>query len=126
MDRRSTANQVRRSPATRWSLLMSLSAIGACEGGGSTSGDDAGGGPVEPSGPPVTGTARVTWFAPTINEDGSPLDDLAGFRVYYATSPASLPETSIEIRNPSAITWTVADLEPGTWFFAVTAFDESG
>lgn len=126
MDRRPTAHQIPFSSATRWSLLMSLGAISACEGGGGVTGDNGSGDPVEPSGPRVTGSARVTWFAPTTNEDGSPLADLAGFKIYYATSHASLPNTSIEIRNPSAVTWTVANLESGTWFFAVTAFDASG
>lgn len=61
-----------------------------------------------------------------MREDGTPLDNLAGFRIYYGTSHQTLRRTSIEIRNPSAITWTVTNLEPGTWLFAVTAFDQHG
>jgi hypothetical protein len=58
--------------------------------------------------------------------NGAPLNDLSGYRVYYGTSHAELPRTRIEVNNPSAITWTVTGLAPGTWYFAVTAIDGSG
>jgi len=34
----------------------------------------------------VTGRATLSWQAPTDNVDGTPLTDLAGFRVYYGNS----------------------------------------
>src|SRR5437868_10012040 len=36
------------------------------------------------------GTASVSWIAPTANDDGSDLLDLAGFKVMYGTSTDAL------------------------------------
>ncbi|MDE2050811.1 MAG: putative Ig domain-containing protein, partial [Gammaproteobacteria bacterium] len=43
--------------------------------------------PSSSSGSGSTGTAAVSWTAPTTNSDGSALTDLAGYHVYYGTSP---------------------------------------
>src|SRR5262245_48393967 len=37
------------------------------------------------------GVLDATWTAPTTNTDGSALDDLASYRVYYSTSAAPCP-----------------------------------
>ena len=37
--------------------------------------------------PPGTGTANLSWVAPTLNADDTPLTDLAGFNVYFSNSP---------------------------------------
>jgi hypothetical protein len=76
--------------------------------------------------PPSSHSANVSWFAPTTRLNGSPLDDFFGYRLYYGTSYVNLPRSSIEIVNPSAITWTVTGLGSGTWYFTVTAYDGSG
>ena len=53
--------------------------------------------------------------------------DLAGYRIYYGTSPRSQADypTSIAIHDKNATSWTL-DLENGTYYLALTAFDESG
>ncbi|MFQ5610302.1 MAG: putative Ig domain-containing protein, partial [Woeseiaceae bacterium] len=33
-----------------------------------------------------TGSVTVSWTAPTLNADGTPLVDLAGYRIYYGPS----------------------------------------
>ncbi len=38
------------------------------------------------------GTATLSWTPPTQNTDGSPLTDLAGYRVYWGTSSGNYPE----------------------------------
>jgi hypothetical protein len=106
--------------------------MSGCGGGRNESGIGNVGSTVSPppsSGTPAAGTAgstKLSWFPPTTYRNGSPLTDLAGFRVYHGTSHLNLPGTMIEIANPSAITWTVSGLSPGTWYFAVTAFDSYG
>ena len=119
------------STAARCALLLSLAAIGGC--GGGSAGPSAPSSPPPappasppPPSPPVSHDADVRWFAPTTRLDGSPIDNLIGYRVYYGTSYLNLPHTRIEISNPSAVTWKVTDLSSGTWYFAVTAFDASG
>ena len=65
----------------------------------------------------------LNWTAPTTNEDGSPLQDLAGYKVYYGTDSHQYSrvvtvgsETSVEI----------GDMGPGTWYVAIIAFDMLG
>jgi hypothetical protein len=73
----------------------------------------------------TTGTATVSWTAPTTNDDGSTLTDLAGFRVAYGQNSASLDQ-SAAISNASISTYTVNNLTSGQWFFAVYAVNSSG
>ena len=77
--------------------------------------------------PPVatTGTAQLSWTAPTLNSDGSSLSDLAGFRVYYGAS-ASAMNSSVDVPGASARTYTVANLAYGTWYFSMTAYSTNG
>lgn len=69
--------------------------------------------------------ATVSWEAPAERTDGSPLTDLAGFRIYFGEKPHNLRYV-IEVADPGARSWVVTDLTPGTWYFAATAYDESG
>jgi len=64
----------------------------------------------------------LAWTAPTENTDGSPLTDLAGYRIYYGTDPTELTN-SIDINNVGVLTYVVGNLAQGTWYFAVTAIN---
>src|SRR2546428_9598668 len=44
--------------------------------------------------PGSAGILDATWTAPTTNTDGSPLTDLASYRVYYGTGSAPCPGPS--------------------------------
>lgn len=86
--------------------------------------------PVAPSPPPAapsptTGAATLDWTAPTENTDGSALTNLAGYTVYYGTSPTNLTQT-VKINNPGLTAYTMTDLPAGTWYFAITAYSASG
>ena len=70
------------------------------------------------------GSVTLTWTAPTENEDGSTLVDLAGYRIYYGTSSGSY-DHEINIDNPGLTTYVVENLVPDTYFFVATAFNES-
>lgn len=69
--------------------------------------------------------ATVSWAAPTQRTDGTPLTNLAGFRIYYGAAADDLSQI-IEIRDPGARSWVVEDLTQGAWYFAATAFDQAG
>jgi hypothetical protein len=75
--------------------------------------------------PPTTGSATLNWTAPTTNSNGSALTDLAGYHIYYGTNASSL-STEIDIGNPSTLTYTVTNLSAGTWYFAITAYTNTG
>lgn len=69
-----------------------------------------------------TGSSTVSWVAPTTNTNGTPLTNLAGFRVYYGTSSTSLTQSST-VNNVAARSATIASLTPGTWYFKVRALN---
>ena len=84
-------------------------------------------GPTEPS-PPAAPTFTVTleWNAPTEDALGEPLDDLAGYMVYYRnSSPANGPGATV-IAVGDVTLATVGGLPAGQWRFGVTAQDVSG
>ena len=74
---------------------------------------------------PATGSAALTWVAPTVNSDGTPLTDLAGYVIRYGTTSSSY-SNNVRVTDPSLQSYTVQNLASGTYFFAVAAFDASG
>jgi hypothetical protein len=72
----------------------------------------------------ATGSATLSWTAPTQNVDGSALTDLAGFKILYGPSQGNY-QNSITINNSGITTYLVENLTPETWYFVVTAFDTS-
>jgi hypothetical protein len=73
----------------------------------------------------VAGRATLSWRAPTQRVDGSPLTNLAGFRVYYGNSSNDLRYV-IQVADPGARSRVIEDLTVGNWFFAATAYDDGG
>jgi hypothetical protein len=67
----------------------------------------------------------VTWSAPTANTNGSALTDLAGYTIYYGTSPTQLTR-SVKVASAGATDYVVQGLSGGTWYFAVTAYTSAG
>jgi hypothetical protein len=65
-------------------------------------------------------TGTLSWQVPTSNADGSPLTNLAGYRIIYGREARDLDQ-SVQIDNPSISTYVVERLSPGTWYFAVIA-----
>jgi hypothetical protein len=62
---------------------------------------------------------------PTENTDGSVLNNLAGYTVYYGTSPSDLTQ-SVKITNPGLTAYTLSNLQSGTWYFTVTSYSSVG
>lgn len=72
-----------------------------------------------------TGSAAVSWAAPTKNSDGTNLTDLASFKVLYGTSTGSMTRTA-NITDPTRRTATLSSLSPATWYFKVRAVNSKG
>lgn len=70
-----------------------------------------------------TGFVTLTWDSPTTNADGTPLEDLAGYKIYYGISEGNYT-ASMDAGNVT--TYTVSNLSSGTYYFAVIAYDISG
>ena len=73
----------------------------------------------------ANGTATLSWTAPTTRADGSPLTDLAGYKVRYGNAAGSYP-TTITLSNPGITSYMVENLASGTWFFVLASFDSAG
>jgi len=71
------------------------------------------------------GAAELSWEAPTENEDGSPLTDLAGYKIYWGTQPDEYTN-SVTIDNPAVVTYVLENLVPATYYFVATAFNADG
>lgn len=75
----------------------------------------------------ATGSAafELAWLPPTENEDGTPLVNLAGYRVYYGTVTGSYTET-IAIDLPGVTRYLIENLAPGRYFLVMTAVNSLG
>jgi hypothetical protein len=71
------------------------------------------------------GVATLDWMPPTENSDGTALTNLAGYTVYYGTSPTDLSQ-SVKVTNPGLSAYTLTGLASGTWYFAVTSYSADG
>jgi len=125
-----------RGRAYRWLLAAVLMAMLCGCGDDDKTAQSAGQGTSPPAGsvpPPATPprspppisqarAATLEWTPPTTQTDGATLGDLAGYRIHYGKSTRALDQT-IEIRNPSISTYVVEGLAPGTYYFAITAFN---
>jgi hypothetical protein len=69
----------------------------------------------------ANGSASLQWVAPTENTNGTPLMNLAGYRIYYGTSASAMTQT-VQIANQSVNTYLLSNLTPATWYFEVKAY----
>lgn len=84
------------------------------------------GGGANTSPPPASGSATLTWTAPSTREDGSAiaLSEIDSYDILYGTSPDALNQTvSIAGAETSA---EITGLESGTWYFAIRVIDTEG
>jgi len=72
-----------------------------------------------------TGTVTVNWSTPTQNTNGTPLVNLAGFRVLFGTSADNLTQSD-QIANPGVTSYVLSNLAPGTWYIALVDYTTSG
>ena len=73
---------------------------------------------------PTAGGETITWTPPTSNVDGSPLTDLAGYKVYYG--PASGNYTGGSTNVGLTTSYNTNTLTAGYYCFVVVSYDFSG
>jgi len=71
-----------------------------------------------------TGFAKVSWTPPTEREDGTALETIDHYTIYYGTSSSNLDQ-SVRVDGAST-SHQVEGLGNGTWYFAVTATSSDG
>jgi hypothetical protein len=69
-------------------------------------------------------STTLTWVAPTQNEDGSALTDLAGYKIYWGTTPGQYTDSATV--GAGLTTIVVENLSAGTYEFVATAINNSG
>jgi hypothetical protein len=82
------------------------------------------GAPAPPVSPPTTGAATLSWSPPTVTTNGTPLTNLAGYHIYYGTTP-SLGQ-KVTVANPGLTRYVLSGLTAATWYFQMTAYDTAG
>lgn len=75
--------------------------------------------------PAFAGDVNLSWVAPTQNEDGTPLVDLAGFKIYRGNSTGGPYSEIVDIADPLATTYVDPGLSDGTYYYVATAYNES-
>lgn len=78
-----------------------------------------------PAPAPVDQSLTLSWAAPTINSDGSPLTDLVGFQIYYGSAPGAY-STTVAVASPSTLTYRFDNLPSGTYFAIVKGINSAG
>jgi hypothetical protein len=73
----------------------------------------------------LPGAVTVSWLPPTQYTDGSTVSNLAGYRVRYGKTPATL-STVVTVPNAGVVNSVIEGLAPGVWYFTVTAFTNEG
>jgi hypothetical protein len=68
---------------------------------------------------PVT----ISWAVPTTNTNGTRSTNLAGYHIYYGASAETLDRV-VTVYSADVTAHVFNNLASGTWYFAVTAFNE--
>ena len=98
--------------------------FGACGSTAGLGGSGLDGGVPEYGGDGGTNSLMVGWIAPTTNEDGTPLEDLAGYRLYYGKGPGEYAYVA-DVSNAYTEA-EIGGLSTTTWYLTVTAYDYFG
>jgi hypothetical protein len=67
--------------------------------------------------------AILTWTTPTMNMDGTPLTNLAGYYVYHGIINPLTVDNSTKIDVGNVNTYTFYHLASGTHYFAVSTYN---
>ena len=75
--------------------------------------------------PAATGSASLSWVAPTENTDGTPISGLAGYHMTHGNSAGAMTAT-VTVADASETSYVVSGLAPGTYYFTVVAYNSLG
>jgi cellulose 1,4-beta-cellobiosidase len=85
-------------------------------GNTSTASSEVASTPINPNVP-----LTLAWNRPTVNKDGTPLNDLGGFKLYIGTNTRTYTSV-IDVGN--ATQYTLSNMAPGTYFFCTSSYDQ--
>jgi fibronectin type 3 domain-containing protein len=100
------------------SYLFCLSFLTACNSGSSSD--------TLTLAPKSAGSATLSWSGPTLNNDGSELTDLAGYKIYYGETATQLDMT-ISVSKPELTSYEITNLASDiNYFFYISAINNAG
>jgi len=70
------------------------------------------------------GSVTLSWLPPTTNTNGTALTNLAGYKIYYGTSPSTMTQ-SVQITNPGLASYVIDNLAPATWYFSLVSYNSA-
>jgi hypothetical protein len=74
----------------------------------------------------ASGSATLTWNPPMFRMDGKPLNNgLAGYQIRYGKRSGNY-SNQVNIESPGIASYVVDNLNSGTWYFTVLAYDKLG
>lgn len=71
------------------------------------------------------GDATVSWDAPILDIEGGPAV-VVGYKVYYAKEGTFPSQTQTVADVGNVVSYHIAPLSVGKWYFAVTAYNDGG
>ncbi|HEY5566092.1 MAG TPA: hypothetical protein VIM81_02465 [Gammaproteobacteria bacterium] len=71
------------------------------------------------------GTMTVSWIPATEREDGSPLTDLGGHKLYWGAAEGDYRNVVV-IDNPGITIYVIEGIVPGTYYLAASTLDSAG
>jgi hypothetical protein len=74
---------------------------------------------------PTLSSITLGWIPPTRNSDGSPITNLAGYKIHYGTTSSEYTQT-IALHNAGLTRYVVDSLPSGTYYFAIAAYNSMG
>ena len=104
-------------------LFVVVMTLAACGGGGGETSTSS-----QPPGPgPITASVTLGWDQVTTNADGSPCNDLGGYRIYYGTSPGITRTNSLKVDIGNRLSAEIGNLTIGvTYYFRISSYDING
>jgi hypothetical protein len=72
----------------------------------------------------TVGSATLSWVPPTENTNGTTLTNLAGYRIYYGTTPEL--GQSVTVANAGLTRYVLSGLAANTWYFAMASYSSAG
>jgi hypothetical protein len=71
------------------------------------------------------GAVTLSWTPPTARVDGSPLTNLAGYKIFYGRM-SGVYDYQIDVDTTGVSTYVIEELVSGKWFFSLAAYDSDG
>jgi hypothetical protein len=72
-----------------------------------------------------TSSLTLSWTPPTQNEDGTPLTNLAGYRIRFGMQSGNYTGV-INLDNPGLTSYVLGGLAAGTYYIVISAYNQNG